>query len=387
MKAKGTEQRPKPRTLTLTLDGDAIWQRAESAIPRTVILKLLSAGQLLSKEIPSRRYLLKPWLRQEESLLLYAETGVGKSLFALSAAIAVAGGGGFLGYEAEESPYADGWRVLYVDGEMNEGDIQERLRGLLEGAAKIDRQKVLSNLSFISRQGQDNAPWFPSITDPEGEAFYRRVVEDSRSDLLILDNFTTLGEIEDENDAAAFNPLKQTLLGLKQQGVATVLVHHAKKDGQGYRGSSAMAATFEVILKLSPREVEFEGKTSSLIRPASFSTEFEKVRSGAKPPEVLAQLQNALGFEGGSVLRWEYETVSVRRLTSILEGLKAGQWRTQQAIAADFDVDPSTVSRWIRQGEQLGIWNKNQIKRWLKNGKGRPTLSETPEGADHSDDL
>jgi hypothetical protein len=71
MKAKGTEQRPKPRTLTLTRDGDAIWQRAESAIPRTVILKLLSAGQLLSKEIPSRRYLLKPWLRQEESLLLY----------------------------------------------------------------------------------------------------------------------------------------------------------------------------------------------------------------------------------------------------------------------------------------------------------------------------
>jgi RecA-family ATPase len=58
--------------------------------------------------------------------MVYADTGVGKSMFALSAALAVAGGGEFLGWKPEEKPDGSGWRVLYVDGEMHVTDIQER---------------------------------------------------------------------------------------------------------------------------------------------------------------------------------------------------------------------------------------------------------------------
>jgi hypothetical protein len=37
----------------------------------------------------------------------------------------------------------------------------------------------------------------------------------------MLDNFSTLGEVEDENAASSFNAIQQFLLQLKVQGVAT----------------------------------------------------------------------------------------------------------------------------------------------------------------------
>ena len=40
--------------------------------------------------------------------MVYADTGVGKSLFALSAALAVAGGGEFLGWKPDERAKGDG---------------------------------------------------------------------------------------------------------------------------------------------------------------------------------------------------------------------------------------------------------------------------------------
>src|SRR5262249_26038112 len=149
-----------------------------------------------SQHIPQRGVLLRPWFRQQESALLYAATGVGKSLFALSAAISVAGGGRFLGWGVDESPNPDGWRVVYVDGEMHLGDIQERLRGLLAGADRADTERVQTNLSILARQGQGIEPWFPSITDPEGVGFYRQLIHESRADLVIFDNFSTLAEVE-----------------------------------------------------------------------------------------------------------------------------------------------------------------------------------------------
>jgi hypothetical protein len=81
--------------------------------------------------------------------------------------------------------------------------------------------------------------------------FVQEVVRQNAFDLVILDNFSTLGEVEDENAASSFNAIQQFLLQLKVQGVATMLIHHAGKSGEDFRGSSKLAATFETIVKLS----------------------------------------------------------------------------------------------------------------------------------------
>ncbi len=74
---------------------------------------------------------------------------------------------------------------------------------------------------------------------------------------MVLDNFSTLGEVEDENAASSFNAIQQFLLQLKVQEVATILVHHTSKAGDNFRGSSKLAATFETIIQLERPQVSF----------------------------------------------------------------------------------------------------------------------------------
>ena len=72
------------------------WTRNDGA---QSTLKQPTLNELLAITFDERQYLLWPWLREQESCMVYAAAGVGKSLFALSAAIAVAGGGSFLGWK------------------------------------------------------------------------------------------------------------------------------------------------------------------------------------------------------------------------------------------------------------------------------------------------
>ena len=134
-------------------------------------LKMPTLDQLLAARFKQRQYRLNPWLREQENCMVYAATGVGKSLFALSAALAVAGGGEFLGWQPDTKPNGEGWRVLYIDGEMHTADIQERVRQLLGGMPKLDKAALDKNLNFLARQHQDAGVQFPSITEQAGQAF------------------------------------------------------------------------------------------------------------------------------------------------------------------------------------------------------------------------
>jgi hypothetical protein len=111
-------------------------------------LKMPTLEQLLAASFKERKYLLSPWLREQENCMVYAATGVGKSLFAMSAALAIAGGGEFLGWRPDARSDGTGWRVLYVDGEMHIGDIQERARQLRNGMPKLDRTAWIRTCAF-----------------------------------------------------------------------------------------------------------------------------------------------------------------------------------------------------------------------------------------------
>jgi RecA-family ATPase len=106
-------------------------------------LKMPTLGQLLDARFEKRQYLLAPWLREQENCMVYAATGIGKSLFAMSAALAVAGGGEFLGWRPEAKSNGEGWRVLYIDGEMHIADIQERVRQLRSGCRNSTRRRQM----------------------------------------------------------------------------------------------------------------------------------------------------------------------------------------------------------------------------------------------------
>ena len=150
-----------------SLDGDApasvAWipmPTTAGGSPRKVRLKMPTLAELLESQFPNRQHLLFPWLREQESCMVYADTGVGKSLFALSAALAIAGGGEFLGWKAEWRASGEPWRVLYIDGEMpyrrHPGARQDA-----PGGYRGHRSRGAGRtLRFLARQHQDPGTGF-----------------------------------------------------------------------------------------------------------------------------------------------------------------------------------------------------------------------------------
>jgi putative DNA primase/helicase len=82
----------------------------------------LSAADLMAGDVAPREFILEPLLAGNGIGLLYGPAGIGKSFVALGIAWAAASGGSFLGWRAPRPR-----RVLYIDGEMGEVDMRERL--------------------------------------------------------------------------------------------------------------------------------------------------------------------------------------------------------------------------------------------------------------------
>ncbi len=306
--------------------------------------------------------------------MVYSATGVGKSMFALSAALAIAGGGAFLGWKPEERKASNGWRVLYVDGEMHITDIQERARLLLNAVPGLNRERVGENLCFLARQHQAPRALFPSITEQDGMAFMGERVRKGPFDLIVLDNFSTLGEVEDENAASSFNAIQQFLLNLKVQGVATMLVHHANKTGGDFRGSSKLAATFETIILLERLREEAEHGA------AQFRVRWDKVRAGGpkrKVRDIVAKLTSEEQFNEPDRLTWEFEAEELERLDDIKERLIDGQFINQKEISDQYGVSKPMARKYLDKGIRLGIWTIDNVSHGFAKGKYRRDRGST----------
>ncbi|HYG85094.1 MAG TPA: AAA family ATPase [Azospirillum sp.] len=355
----------------ITNSSTAIFKaKRQDGLETASVLKMPTLGELLATKFKPRRYLMAPWLREQENVLLYADTGVGKSLFALSLALAVAGGGEFLGWAPDAKPDGSPWRVLYADGEMHAQDVQDRVRMLLEAVPDIDREKALANITLLSRQYQATGEAFPAITDEAGMRFYTDAVVKGRYDLVILDNFSTLGEVADENAASSFNAIQDFLLRLKTTGVATILVHHAGKSGD-YRGSSKLAVTFEHIVKLERLTEGDDGTSKSAVGEAQFRTVWQKTRSGKKLRDVVAKLSTIEDpfISERTYTEWDYEAGDLDRLDDFRERLEAGEFAFLAEAAAVYGVSRQAVDKWKNKGIRLGLFTEEQLGRWLAKGK------------------
>jgi hypothetical protein len=261
---------------------------------------------------------------------------------------------------------------------MHIADIQERARLLLDAVPDIDRNKVGNNLSFLARQHQEPDAGFPSITEQDGTEFILKAAREAPFDLVILDNFSTLGQVEDENAASSFNSIQVFLLALKVDGVATMLVHHSgkeRKDGGGdFRGSSKLAATFETIIKLERLREE-----AAEYREAQFRVRWDKVRAGGRDRivrEVVTKLTTEEHDGATPKAAWVFEE-HIERLYDIKERLSAGAFVNQREIADYCDVSPTMARKYLDKGIRVGLWTEPDVSRWFSKGKALRGLQQT----------
>lgn len=230
--------------------------------------RFTSASAIKSLAHKQPEPIIEGLLCKGEQLMVYSTPGAGKSWFALAIAIAAATGGPVSVDEHGRGKWQanKARKVLLIDGELDGADLAQRLK-LLD---PNDLLKEREFLTILSRQQQEFTADFPNLADStDAEDLLKHCIEQD-VELLVLDNLTTLAQLEDENNASAFNPLIQGLLmRLKAAGIGCVLVHHSNKGDGGYRGSSALATTFNAIMHLKPVPLQ----------RGAFTIQFQKARN------------------------------------------------------------------------------------------------------------
>jgi len=304
-----------------------------SALHSSPRLKSISLKDLLAKQFPKREYLIEPVLKEGESMMLWAAPGVGKTMLALSLATAVAGGGNVLTLKG-----AGNRRVLIIDGEMNEADLQDRFVALIPSVEGCDPAKAMGNIVIIARQAQALGTPFPDLAEHTGQQEVLRRAIKGKFDLVILDNFSTLATLEDENSSSAMDPVLRFLMEMKQAGVACILIHHSAKTGDKYRGSSKIETTFEAILGLKKPDSIADGQL------ASFEMEWTKFRN-IRNEATKGKRAWLVKDEKSELLRWCHEMSDSEEVTRLLALLKSGAYPTQRDLAAAMEVSEPTLTR------------------------------------------
>jgi len=173
--------------------------------------------------------------------VLAGESGVGKTWFALLAALAVARGGTFLGRACRPAP------VLYLDRENPVALVYQRLAKL--GALPADPQAPRH--PHLAPQGL--RLWGGWCGDPPpllGDARLLAMAAEARP-LLVVDSLIRFHEM-DENSATGMATVMGAVRALCNAGATVLVLHHKPKNSSShYRGSSDIHAGADVNFSLS----------------------------------------------------------------------------------------------------------------------------------------
>ena len=169
-----------------------------------------------------KEYVIEPILPVRNSGMIYAPTGAGKTYIMLHMAYCVAIGSPsvFVWDVPKERP------VVYVEGEMDAQDLQERVQEISRGFDGVFPEK--GQLRIIASDMPEQTVT-PRINSAEGR---KRIEEHlSAGTLLVLDNISALCPTADEDESGEWALVQEWILSLRRLGVAVFLVHHPGKSG------------------------------------------------------------------------------------------------------------------------------------------------------------
>jgi replicative DNA helicase len=318
---------------------DQLQEVVDVSVPESITSSITSLFDLLNADVPERVCLLEPIVREKDLVEVFAKTGVGKTWFSLSMAIAAATATDFFDWSVPKAV-----PVLYVDGEMAFEDLQRRTQWLLVGATRnsqIDTNDV--QLDFMCRDHKMKY----ALDNDRGRSRFLREVTQQQYKLVVIDNISCLMSTANENDASAWNENLQFLLKLRRRGVAVVLIHHAGKDGKS-RGTSRRHDTLDLVLRLkNPKDYDHQDG-------CRFKLSFEKARglTGADKFPIEAQL-HVSPVDGVMQATWEIIETSNAKKDRCIELLKQGT--KADDVAEELDVHRTTVYRWQKAARKEGI--------------------------------
>lgn len=284
--------------------------------------------------IKPMEYVFYPCLPVQGLAFIYAGTGLGKTLFALNLAYAIAAGGNFLKYSCPKPR-----KVLYIDGEMAFNQIHSRLMQIKNKQGELDNPKNFSLLT-PDKVLPFRMPKIDSLTDQQ---IYEEIIAVGEYEVIVFDSLSMLSSF-DENKSNEWIIVQDWLLKLRSFGKTVIVIHHAGKDKSGYRGTSRMLDCVDVAISLQPIKEE------SLEEEKKFSKKFKVVYEKARifgdadvlPFEVILENND-----------WTYQSLDKNNLEKVVEMRKAAI--NQRDIAKELLISQTTVFKLIKKAKEKGL--------------------------------
>lgn len=206
---------------------------------------------LLNKDLNTAEWLIEPLLAKGRGHVLFAPAKVGKSLLSLWACLKLATG-------------PDDVVVVYLDYEMGEDDLQERVDDM--GFTADDD---LSRLRYAL------LPSLPPLDTPEGGDALMAIVDAEQQrwpehHIVVIIDTTGRAVVGEENSADTIRAFyTSTGIKLKRRGVTWARLDHAgKATGKGQRGSSAKNDDVDVVWQLEQMDNKDLRLTCTHSRPS-----------------------------------------------------------------------------------------------------------------------
>ena len=158
------------------------------------------------------------------------------------------------------------------------------------------------------------------------------------TDLLILDNLSTLCANRSESASDAWTPIQEWLLKLRRSGISVLFIHHAGTNGR-QRGTSRREDVLDTVIALRrPEDYSPE-------QGARFEIHFEKLRNRVDA-EAAVPFEAKIAFspgEEGDVIRWSSRNLTPPLLEQAVEMFNAGL--TVREVASTLRISKSEAGR------------------------------------------
>ena len=312
-----------------------------------------------NREYPERKVLVSNLIHDREAVMLYSPTGVGKTWLSLAIGMICAGGGrlDLVEWENDEPQ-----PVCYLDGEMLEEDIQERMK-LLIPSLNLNEDELRKNFHFISRVSQpDDIEDFLSFEEEQHQKELLNWVKSNsckgKHPLIILDNLSNLVELRNDNSAGQMQSFNMMVTKARKAGCSMVIVHHTGKnmaigpDGiPTWRGSYDMATRLDKTICLLPCHSSLDGYVT-----------FQVLEGKSRRGQRISMSIQFNPFEK----RWEIfdESSTEDRHQMIKELLEHGYVAKYEDLKDILDRSTSSAERYIKQAIETGCFSEKDWKEW-----------------------
>lgn len=325
--------------LALVRGLDAVKRVIDKALGKSRLV-CVNARQLLEMTFPPREDILAPVFTSSSLHMVFAERGMGKTMFALTCACAVATGTPIFGLWTVPEPR----KVLYIDGEMPSDLMQKRLVSVLLGMNELqddDNLRILNYGLQESNIDETDTEIMPNLATKEGQAKIEPYLDGVS--FIVIDSQVTLIRTGKSNDEDAWAPVQMWLMSLRRRGFTVLLVHHTNKNG-GQRGTTAKEDVLDTVMELK-RPGGYDPTAG-----AQFEVHFTKARSLYGKDVQAFEATLATGPDGEACWQARYvDDALEKRVCELLD-----QGCTQNEVADELGIHRSKVGRIKRSLEGQG---------------------------------